>query len=70
MYKKRRNLRLLLPLLIGILSVATLGSSMLAAPLVPFRAPDAAAYLASLLCAPHAAIAATKIYFDDNLAVP
>ncbi|MEG0911877.1 MAG: stage II sporulation protein P, partial [Ruthenibacterium sp.] len=70
MYKKRRALRLLLPTLVGILCVATLGSSVLAAPLVPFRAPEAAAYLASFLCAPSAAIAATKAYFDDNLAVP
>ncbi|MEG1447480.1 MAG: stage II sporulation protein P [Ruthenibacterium sp.] len=70
MYKKRRALRLLLPTLVGILCVATLGSSVLAAPLVPFHAPEAAAYLASFLCAPSAAIAATKAYFDDNLAVP
>lgn len=60
----------MLPALAGILCVATLGCSVFAAPLVPFRAPEAAAYLASFFCAPGAALAATKTYLSQNAAVP
>ncbi len=50
------------------LCLATLGSSVFAAPVVPFG--QSAAFFASLLCTPGAALAATKAYIDDKTAVP
>ena len=71
MYKRRRRRHIVMPVLAGLLTLATLGSTAFAAP--SFSLPQAAAYFSSILCAPNAALAATRRVLDaamDEDAVP
>lgn len=54
-----------MPVLAGLLTLATLGSTAFAAP--SFSLPQAAAYFSSILCAPNAALAATRRVLDDAM---
>ncbi|MFQ9679586.1 MAG: hypothetical protein ACLRZH_05315 [Ruthenibacterium lactatiformans] len=54
-----------MPVLAGLLTLATLGSTAFAAP--SFSIPQAAAYFSSILCAPNAALAATRRVLDDAM---
>ena len=49
MYKRRRRRHIVMPVLAGLLTLATLGSTAFAAP--SFSLPQAAAYFSSILCA-------------------
>ncbi|MEG1274463.1 MAG: stage II sporulation protein P [Ruthenibacterium sp.] len=62
MHRRRRPV--LLPVLAGILCLATLGSAVFAAPVTSFGAGFA--FLSTALCAPGAAFAATKEYIDAS----
>lgn len=64
MYKRRRRRHIVMPLLAGVLTLATLGSTAIAAPL---SVPQAAAYLGSLAGAPGAALAAARQVVDDAM---
>ena len=64
MYKRRRRRNIVVPLLAGVLTLATLGSTAVAAPL---SVPQAAAYLGSLAGAPGAALAAARQVMDDAM---
>lgn len=65
MYKRRRRRHIVMPVLAGLLTLATLGSTAFAAP--SFSLPQAAAYFSSILCAPNAALAATRRVLDDAM---
>ena len=65
MYKRRRRRHIVMPVLAGLLTLATLGSTAFAAP--SFSIPQAAAYFSSILCAPNAALAATRRVLDDAM---
>ena len=54
-----------MPVLAGLLTLATLGSTAFPAP--SFSLPQAAAYFSSILCAPNAALAATRRVLDDAM---
>ena len=66
MYKRRRERRVVMPVLAGLLALAALGTSAFAASNTSLS--GAAAYFSSILCAPGAAFAATKQYIDGELA--
>ena len=65
MYKRRRRRHIVMPVLAGLLTLATLGSTAFAAPSLSL--PQAAAYFSSILCAPSAALAATRQVLDDAI---
>lgn len=59
---------LLLPILAGVLCAATLGSAAFAAPVTNWG--QGFAMFSTILCAPGAAIAATRAYIDETSAIP
>ncbi|MEG2930992.1 MAG: stage II sporulation protein P, partial [Ruthenibacterium sp.] len=64
---RRRRRPVLLPVLAGTLCAAVLGSAVFAAPIANFGAGFA--FFSTMLCAPGAAVAATKEYIDDRTSV-
>lgn len=66
MHKRKRPF--LMPLLAGVLCAVTLGSAVFAAPVTNWG--QGFALFSTILCAPGAAVAATREYIADTTAVP